>query len=148
MASFLLLTPCLNSLGPPSFIALAHGPAWKPQLTPQPPKSKRPSSLALQLTRASVRLPRFIPDPVSWGVGKRAPRAAGICSQGDGRFQRRRPRNSTGVSTTGHPNKISWSRKDGLCGKNWGRNWITEVDQLKAQQHYVQYILGKREPVL
>lgn len=124
MASFLLLTPYPNSLGPPSLIALEHGPAWKSQLTPQPPKSKRPSSLALQLTRASVRLPRFILNPVSWGVGKRA---AGICSQGDARFQRR-PRNSTGMSTIGHPNKISWTRKEGLCGKNWRCNWITEVD--------------------
>lgn len=52
------------------------------------------------------------------------------------------------MSTPEHPNKISWTRKEGLCGKNWGWNWITEVDQLKAQQHDVQHLLGNRKSML
>lgn len=108
----------------------------------------RPSSLALQPAIASMRFPRSVPNPVSSGVEKGPSRDAEICSQGYGRFQRRRPRNSRGVSTPEHPNKISWTRKMGLCGKNWGWSWITDVDQLKAQQHYVQHLLGKRKSVL
>lgn len=88
----LLLSPCLTSLGPASFTTLAHGPGQKPQLSLQPSKSIRPSSLSLQPATASVRFPRSVPDPMSSGVEKgaskmqgSAPRVMGDSREGDPR---------------------------------------------------------------
>lgn len=44
------------------------------------------------------------------------------------------------MSTTGHPKKISQTRKEDLWAKNWGQNWIIELELLEELQHYVQYL--------
>lgn len=97
-----------------------------PPFTPQRPKSLRPSSLALQLTQVSgtpqlgVERGHLLQGSTPWWW-----KAVTRPWQG---------RNSTGVSTPGHPKEISWTRKEGLCDKNLGWGWIPEVDQMKAQQ--------------